>query len=242
METQIKFSTIKNYALILLALAVIILCFKSCNDTSENESVIALKNLENKNLQKDISIINSKNIDVEKEIAQFQDSVVKFKKEKDFLLSQISAEKAKGQKLSRQIKSFTAPDFIDYYKARYPKYVSEVGVYEDKVTLADSINTQIVNDLIFGDVGRAEVKLYEQALVKSEQASTVKDSINDKNEIIIGNLSDVISIKNKQLDNANEVVSEQLDIIRKANRTQTALKIGLGAVIIYEIVKAVIPK
>jgi len=62
------------------------------------------------------------------------------------------------------------------------------------------------------------------------------------NEIKIDNLGNVIAIKDEQQANTDNVVSEQLDIIRKSSRVNTGLKIGLGAVIIFEIVKAIIPK
>jgi len=242
METQITSSQIKNILIAVMATAIFIICFKSCNDTSGNEAVIANLEKENKILEKEVTIIYSKNIEVDNVKEQYKDSVKQFKKEKEYFIAKISEERAKGQKLSRQISSFKTPEFVDYYKTRYPEYISEIGTVENKITLTDSINNVIVNDFIFGDVAKAEVKLYEQALVKSEQASSAKDSINTQNEIKISNLADVILIKDKQLDNTNEVVSQQLDIIRKSNRVNTGLKIGLGAVIIYNIVKAVIPK
>jgi hypothetical protein len=205
---------VKSYVLPLL---VIILFFNQCNDDKVQLAKNEAKSVKDKNAILERTTINANN-----KIAELYENIGQLKKDlkasndkTSDLTAQLNKVASKGKKDLKRYENADNKAWASYFKEKYNNSVS----YND-VTL--NMPTQLVslvgNDLIKGDIAKAEVNIYKSLLDESDYKISVYEALVTNKDDIINEKDVIIETVAEQRDNLQTLADKQLKDLVKAER------------------------
>jgi hypothetical protein len=205
---------VKSYVLPLL---VIILFFNQCNDDKVQLAKNDAKSVKEKN-----AILERTAISANKKIAELY--YINEQLEKDLqrsnaktsdLTAKLNKVTSKGQKDLKRYENADNKAWAGYFKE---KYNTSVNYNDSSLNLPTNLVPKVGNDLISGDVAKAEVKIYKSLLDESDYKIAVYESLVTNKDEIIKEKDIIIETVAEQRDNLQTLADKQLKDLIKAER------------------------
>jgi hypothetical protein len=223
---------VKSYVLPFL---LIILLFRQCNN---NE--VQLAKSESKSVKEQNAILERTAINANEKIAelygineQLEKDLQRSNAKTNDLTAKLNKVVSKGQKDLKRFENADNKAWAGYFKEKYNTSVTYSDV---SLTMTSQLVTQIGNDLIKGDIAKAEVKIYKSLLDESDYKISVYESLVTNKDDIINEKDVIIETVAEQRDNLQTLADNQLkDLIKaergkKLNRTLIAIGVAGGFV------------
>lgn len=160
---------------------------------SEAESSVAIKVAQQRTVQ-----LENDNKKLDLAIFKLYDSINKMKGQNNLNKRKIIALKEEGEKIIAEVKQYKNFNYKQYFQDRY-QMQNEVKITEIGIVLQDTLCKNIVIDLVSGDVARKEVEIVHDMLNNEQIQNRTKDF--------------VIELKDKKIENLNNVVLETNQIV-----------------------------
>jgi DNA primase large subunit len=131
------------------------------------------------------------------------------------LRQQLDKVVSKGKNDLKRFENADNKAWAGYFKEKY----NSVTTYTDiSLTMPTELVSKVGNDLIKGDVAKAELKIYKGLLDESEYKINVYESLVNNKDEIITQKDLIIDTTTKQRDNLQVLADKQLKSLIKAER------------------------
>jgi hypothetical protein len=217
---------IKSYGLPIL---VVVLLFNQCNNNEAQLAKAEYKSVQDKN-----AILERTTINANKKIAELVQNLhtlendLKQSEAKTIdLKAQLSKVVSKGKKDLKRFENADNKAWSGYFKEKYNIASSYTDI---DLTMPTQLVANIGNDLIKGDVAKAEVKIYKSLLDESDYKISVYEALVTNKDDIINEKDLIIETVAEQRDNLQTLADNQLKDIIKAEKRKNINKtlIGIG--------------
>jgi hypothetical protein len=205
---------VKSYVLPFL---VIILFFNQCNDDKVQLAKNEAKSVKEKN-----AILERTTINANKKIAELYGNIGQLEKDlkasnakTSDLTAQLNKVVSKGQKDLKRFQNADNKAWASYFKEKYNNSVT----YNDvSLNMPTELVSLVGNDLIKGDIAKAEVKIYKSLLDESDYKIAVYEALVTNKDDIINEKDVIIETVAEQRDNLQTLADKQLKDLVKAER------------------------
>jgi hypothetical protein len=168
------------------------------------------------------SILERTTTNANKKIAELYEINVHLNKDlktsdsiKSDLRQQLDKVVSKGKNDLKRFENADNKAWAGYFKEKY----NSVTTYTDiSLTMPTELVSKVGNDLIKGDVAKAELKIYKGLLDESEYKINVYESLVNNKDEIITQKDLIIDTTTEQRDNLQVLADKQLKSLIKAER------------------------
>lgn len=213
-----------------LAVILIFLLIGQCNNATVANNALEKTEQKYEQVSSDLRIAIRRTEDALKsnketriQLAKADAKIYTIEQEKKNLADQIAILQSKGEGKKSDAKKYDNPAFAKYFGQRYNEMQKAVATAEG-VTLKTGLPLKVVNDLIDGDVAKAELKLTRKMLEKEFEKSneltgkiTILEKDNNNLSIELKENLTLLSESQKLADEQNKLINK-LDTKRKINK------------------------
>jgi len=234
--TQINLLSIYEFAKKYYGWIVAIILFLimyTCQPNVSHAEIIKERDAQNKELSNKIENLINANKEKDKKIAESENVILQKEKAIEKLNSEISKEKAKGEKQIAQQKKFDLKDWQKYYVEKTGYTEKEISIGNNTINMTREPLIAIGNQLVQADVVKAELKITNQKLLETQNIVVEKDKIIENQEQKIVNLLSVNEsndqIKKNLVKNIDDLQSD-LNRAKKPKLGTIAISALLGGI------------
>jgi hypothetical protein len=200
-----------------------IICFILGAILLQCNSEVQLAKNEAKSVKDKNAILERTTINANKKIAELYGNIGQLEKDlkasnakTNDLTAQLNKVVSKGQKDLKRYENADNKAWASYFKEKYNNSVT----YNDvSLNMPTELVSLVGNDLIKGDIAKAEVKIYKSLLDESDYKISVYEALVTNKDDIINEKDVIIETVAEQRDNLQTLADKQLKVIKKESKT-----------------------